>query len=95
MEIIDKAKTAFITKWGMYYYMVMPFNLKNANATYHRMATLMFHDMIHKQVEVYVDNMMVKSKTREKHPVALEKFMQRVDKYNLRLNPKKCVFGVT
>ena len=55
----------------------------------------MFHDMIHKEVEVYIDDMMVKSKTREEHPAAIEKFMQRVDKYNLRLNPKKCIFGIT
>ena len=55
----------------------------------------MFHDMIHKKVEVYVDNMIVKSKTREKHPVMLEKFIQRVDKNNMRLNPNKCVFRVT
>ena len=51
--------------------------------------------MIYKEVEVYINYMMVKSKTREEHPAALEKFMQLVDKYNLRLNPKKCVFGVT
>ena len=51
--------------------------------------------MMHKAVEIYVDNMMVKSKTWEEHPDALEKFMQWVDKYNLRLNPKKCVFDVT
>ena len=95
MAIIEKAKTAFITEWGTYCYRVMPFGLKNAGATYQRMATAMFHDMIHKEVEVYVDDMMVKSKTREEHPAALEKFLQRVEKYSLRLNPKKCVFGVT
>ena len=79
----------------MYYYRVMPFGLKNACATYQRMATTMFYDMIHKEVEIYIDDMIVKSKTREEHPIALEKFMQRVDKYDMRLNPKKCVFGVT
>ena len=73
--IIDKAKTAFITKWGTYCYRVMPFGLKNAGATYQRMATTMVHNMIHKEVEVYVYDMMVKSKTWEEHPAALEKFM--------------------
>ena len=73
----------------------MPFGLKNAGANYQRMSIAMFHDMIHKEVEVYVDDMMVKSETREGHPVALEKFLIRVKKYSLRLNPKKCVFGVT
>ena len=95
MAIINKAKTTFITEWGIYCYRVMPFGLKNVSATYQIMATIMFYDMIHKEVEVYIDDMMVKLKTQEEHPVALEKFMQRVDKYNLRLNPKKCVFGVT
>ena len=73
----------------------MPFGLKNASATYKRMATAMFYDMIHKEVEVYVDNMMVKSKMRERHFEPLDKFLARLEKYNLRLNPKKCVFVVT
>ena len=55
----------------------------------------MFHDMIHKEVKVYIDDMIVKSKTRKEHLTALKKFMQQVDKYNIRLNPKKCVFDVT
>ena len=59
------------------------------------MATLIFHDMIHKEVEVYVDDMIVKSKSWKEHPVALEKFMKWVDKYDMKLNPKKCVFRVT
>ena len=59
------------------------------------MAMAMFHDMIHKEVEVYVDDMMVKLITREVHPAALEKFLRRVKKYSLRLNPKKYIFGVS
>ena len=51
--------------------------------------------MVHKEIEVYVDDMMVKSLTREEHFAALDKFLARAEKYNLRLNPKKCVFGVT
>ena len=51
--------------------------------------------MMHKEVEVYVDDMMVKSEIREGHFEALDKFLARLEKYNLRLNPKKCVFGVT
>ena len=73
----------------------MPFDLKNAGATYQRMETVMFHDMIHKEVKVYVDDMMVKLKIREGHPIALKKYLRRVKKYSLRLNPKKCVFRVT
>ena len=55
----------------------------------------LFHDIMHKEVEVYVDDMMVKSEIREGHFEALDKFLARLEKYNLRLNPKKCVFGVT
>ena len=87
----DKHKTAFVTEWGTYCYKVMPFGLKNAGATYQRMATTLFHDLMHKEIEVYVDDMMVKSETRDGHIEALEKFIERVDNYNLRLNPKKCV----
>ena len=95
MVLIDKLKISFTTEWGIYCYTVMPFRLKNAGATYQRMATTLLHDMIHKEIEVYVDDMMVKSKTREGHFVALDKFLARAEKYNLRLNPKKCIFGVT
>lgn len=95
MAVIDRIKTALITEWGIYCYNLMPFGLKNADATYQRMATTLFHNMIHKEVEVYVDDMMIKSETREGHFEALEKFLEGVVKYNLRLNPKKCVFGVT
>ena len=59
------------------------------------MATAMSHDMIHKEVKVYVDDMMIKSKTREGHPAALKKFLRRAENYSLKLNPKKCVFRVT
>ena len=59
------------------------------------MATTLLHDMIHKEIEVYVDDMMVKSTTREGHFIVLDKFLARAEKYNLRLNPKKCIFGVT
>ena len=59
IAVMDKIKTAFITEWGTYCYKVMPFGLKNAGATYQRAATTLFHDMMHKEVEVYVDDMMI------------------------------------
>ena len=73
----------------------MPFGLKNVGATYQRMATTVFHDMIHQEVEVYVDYMIVKSRTPEGHFEALEKFFLRLRKFNLKLNPAKCLFGAT
>ena len=78
MAVMDKIKTAFITKWGMYCYKVMPFGLKNAGATYQRAAIALFHDMIHKEVEVYIDDMMVKSEMREGHFEALDMFLARL-----------------
>jgi ribonuclease HI len=82
-------------KPGIYCYTVMPFGLKNAGATYQRMATALLHDMMHKEVEVYVDDMIVKSATRGEHITNLRKFFERIKKYKLRLNPNKCTFGVT
>ena len=73
----------------------MSFELKNAGTTYQRMATILLHDMIHKEIEVYVDDMIVKSAIREGHFAALDKFLTRAEKYNRTLNPKKCIFGVT
>ena len=59
------------------------------------MATALLHQMIYKEIEVYVDDMIVKSPTREGHFEALDKFLVKAERYNLRLNPKKYVFGVT
>ena len=93
MAVMDKIKTTFIIEWGTYCYKVMPFVLKNAGATYQRAMITLFHDMMHKEVEVYVDDMMVKSEIREGHFEALDKFLARLEKYILRLNPKKCLWG--
>ena len=71
-------KTSFITEWGTYYYRVMPFGLKNEGATYQRAATTLFHDMMHIDVEVYVDNMIVKSRDRADHLAALQRFFERI-----------------
>ena len=57
----DMEKTIFIIEWGTYCYRVMPFGLKNVGATYYRVATTLFHDMMHRDVEFYVDDMIVKS----------------------------------
>jgi hypothetical protein len=88
-------KSTFITPWETYCYKVMQFGLKNVGVTYQRAATTLLHDMIHKEVEVYVDDMTVKSKEHQGHTQALKKFFERIQKYKLKLNPKKCTFGVT
>ena len=91
----DMEKTSFITPWGTYCYKVMPFGLKNARATYQHAVTTLLHDLIHKEVEVYIDDMIMKSKDREEHIPAFQKFFERIQFYKLQLNPKKCTFGVT
>ena len=73
----------------------MPFGLKNARATYQRMAMALLHDMMHNEVLVYVDDMIVKSKYRGSHTTNLGKFFERIKEYRLRMNPQKCTFGVT
>ena len=73
----------------------MPFGLKNVGAMYQRMATALLHDMMHNEVEVYVDDMIVKSVTRGGHITNFRKFFERIKKYKLRLNPNKCTFGIT
>ena len=73
----------------------MPFSLKNIGATYQRVATTLFHDMMHRNVEVYMDDMIVKSQGRAYHLATLERFFKKIQKFKLKLDPKKYTFGVT
>ena len=94
MSTKDAEKTAFRTPIGNFYYTVIPFGLKNAGATYQRTMTAMFHDMMHKEIEDYVDDIVVKSKKREDHLETLRKVFDRCRLYKLKMNPLKCAFGV-
>ena len=87
-------KTTFVTHWGTFCYKVMPFRLKNIGATYHLAMLDLFHDMIHHEIEVYVDDMIAKSQTEEEHLDHLHKLFERLTKYKLRLNLNKFTFGV-
>ncbi|KAA3458454.1 gag/pol polyprotein [Gossypium australe] len=89
----DMAKTTFITLWGTFCYKVMPFGLKNAGATYQRAMVALFHDMMHKEIEVYVDDMIAKSRTEKEHVEVLKKLFLRLRRFQLKLNPTKCTFG--
>jgi hypothetical protein len=90
----DKVKTTFVTPWRTYCYKVMPFGLKNAGATYHRAMVTLFYDMMHKEIKVYIDDMIANSKKGQNHVKVLRKLFERLRKYELKLNPVKCSFGV-
>lgn len=70
----------------------MPFGLKNAGETYQRDMTTIFHDMMHTFMEDYADDILAKSHTRKEHLNILGKIFDRLERYQLRLNPKKCAF---
>lgn len=95
IELEDQDKTIFTCPWGTYFWNVMAFGLKNAGATYQWEISIIFHDIMHTFMEDCVDDLLVKSFTREGHLEILEKIFQRLEQFNVRLNPKKCVFGVT
>ncbi|KAK0601176.1 hypothetical protein LWI29_021919 [Acer saccharum] len=90
----DEEKTAFTTDQGLYCYTVMPFGLKNAGATYQRLVNKMFARQIGRNMEVYVDDMLTKSITADKHIDDLRETFDVLTRYGMKLNPAKCVFGV-
>ena len=77
----DKEKTTFVTPCGTFCYMVMPFGLKNAGVTYQRVMVTLFHDMMHKEIEVYIDDMIAKTQMEEDHVQTLRKLFERLRKY--------------
>ncbi|KAL0433973.1 UNVERIFIED_CONTAM: putative enzymatic polyprotein [Sesamum latifolium] len=90
----DRKKVSFITSSGTFCYAAMPFGLKNAGATYQRLVDRIFRPQIGRNVEVYVDDMLVKSKKAEDHIADLEETFAVLRKYRLKLNPAKCAFEV-
>ncbi|KAL5555767.1 hypothetical protein UlMin_038003 [Ulmus minor] len=91
----DQEHTAFLTDQGLYCYKVMPFGLKNAGATYQRLVNKMFKQQIGKTMEVYVDDMLVKSLKADEHINNLRESFEVLREYKMKLNPAKCAFGVT
>ena len=68
-------KTTFITLWGTFSYKLMSFGLKNTRETYQQAMVVLFHDMMHKEIKVYVDDKIAKSRTKEEHLVNLWKLL--------------------
>ncbi|CAL9006382.1 unnamed protein product [Prunus brigantina] len=79
---------------GAFEYTVMPFGLRNAGATYQRAMNSVFHDMIGHSLEVYIDDVVIKSPEEGNHISNLKRAFQRMRQHKLKMNPKKCVFGV-
>ncbi|XP_018453727.2 uncharacterized protein LOC108824849 [Raphanus sativus] len=94
LTFMDREKTAFITDRGTYCYKVMPFGLKNAGATYQRLVNRMFADKLGSTMEVYIDDMLVKSLRAEDHLTHLKDCFTTLNEYGMKLNPAKCTFGV-
>ena len=88
-------KTTFITLHGLYCYNVMPFGLKNAGGTYQRMVTKIFRPLMGKTMEVYINDMLVKSKECLDHAKLLQAIFELLRTNAMKLNPLKCAFEVS
>ncbi|GKU88722.1 hypothetical protein SLEP1_g2951 [Rubroshorea leprosula] len=90
----DEEKTSFYAGDEIYCYVMMPFGLKNAGATYQKMVTIVFRAQIGRNLEVYVDDIVVKSLKADDHLTDLEETFNNLRQNRMRLNPAKCIFGV-
>ena len=93
LALDDQEKTTFVTPIGNYHYKVMPFGLKNAGFTYQRMMIKMFEPQLGKNIEVYINDMVVKSKLEFEHVNDLSNIFEILRKHKLHLNASKCSFG--
>ena len=94
MYALDEEKMTFITEDVNFCYKVMSFGLKNASATYQRLMDQIFKHQIRRNVEVYMDDMVIESHTIAQHVADLEEVFGEIHKYDMRLNPERCTFGV-
>jgi hypothetical protein len=94
MKVENKDKTAFITPHGVYCYMTMPFGLKNAGATYQWCMQACLKEQIGRNVKVYIDDIVIKTVKADILLDDLRETFANLDRYNIKLNPKKCSFGV-
>ena len=94
LALDDQEKIAFVTPTGNFHYKVMPFDLKNAGSTYQKMMTKMFEPQLGRSIEVYIDDMVVKSKMVSKHVGDLRNIFEILRIHKLCINTSKCSFGV-
>ena len=91
----DAEKTTFITPHGLFCYNVMSFGLKNVGATYQKLVIKMFKPLLGRTMEVYIDDILVKSKQRLDHVTHLQEAFDLLRAYDMKLNPLKCAFEVS
>ncbi|GKF63112.1 reverse transcriptase domain-containing protein [Tanacetum coccineum] len=90
----DEEKIAFYTDQGTFCYTKMPFGLKNARATYQRLINEAFQSQIRRNLEAYVDDMVIKSKSEKEMLADIAETFDNLRRINMKLNRKKCSFGV-
>jgi hypothetical protein len=91
----DRKHTAFVTVDGLYYYVVMPYSLKNSLPTFVRAMSKTFGDLIRDRVEVYVVDIVVKTKRGSTLVEDLTQIFDKLQATHMKLNPEKCIFGVS
>ena len=94
LDEASQEKTSFVTSQGLFYYKVLPFGLKDVGATYQRLMNKMFAHQIGRNIQVYVDDMLVKSIREDDHLDDLKENFDTLHFYNMKLNLNKCAFGV-
>ena len=94
LALDDQEKTSFVMSTGNYHYKVIPLGLKNAGSTYQRMMIRMFESQLGKNIEIYIDDMVVKSNVESLHINDLENIFEILRRHKLHLNAAKCSFGV-
>ena len=94
MDETDQENTSFVTSQGLFCYKMMPFGLKNVSAMYQRLMNKIFAHQIGRNVQVYVDDMLLKSRREDDHLDGLKETFDTLRSYNMKLNPSKCAFGV-
>jgi hypothetical protein len=90
----DQIKTTFITPFGTYAYKTMSFGLKNVGATYQHAMQMCFADQLHRNVEAYVDDVVIKTRNPDDLIADLEEMFSSLRKFRWKLNLTKCIFGV-
>ena len=90
----DRLKTSFIIDDEVFYYKLMPFNLKNARVTHQRIMNKVSNKQIRRNLKVYINHMLIKSKSLDDHLVDLGEKFSIIKHNKVRINPTKCIFGV-